>query len=79
MKLLYVSSKNLCLLLAALPLPSWKMLLRHGIILDTKCILAKGGQHDREFFNAMLTNRLYKDALTRNGEKLELFLQNFQE
>ena len=35
-------------------------------------------QHDREFLNVMLTNRLYKDALTRNGEKLELFLNEFQ-
>ena len=35
-------------------------------------------RHDREFLNVMLTNRLYQNALTRNGEKLKLFLKNFQ-
>ena len=36
-------------------------------------------RHDREFLNVMLTNKLYRPALKRNGEKLKLFLKNFRD
>ena len=35
-------------------------------------------RNDREFLNVILPNRLYQNALTRNGEKLKLFLRALQ-